>query len=170
MKRTVNWTPGASVELAVICLIILAILAEPRVYELLSGRTPEQNLIEAAMQGNPATLDDALAEGADANTRDGAGNSALLCAVLTGQVIPARHLLESGANPNMLNITGLSPLMLAAQQDNAAMIQLLLAYGADPTLRSSESHATALQMAQNASAPKAVEILKRCQARGDARD
>lgn len=73
-----------------------------------------------------------LQKGADANMRDGRGNTPMLIAVNKGfnGLIPV--LIEAKANPNIANAAGETPLIRAVQNRDLATIRMLLADGADP--------------------------------------
>jgi ankyrin repeat protein len=76
-----------------------------------------------------------LNNGADIETRDEDGNTALLAAVNDGSSYTAcEHLvtllLECGANPNACNQDGDAPLDIACYLEKSRLIELLLAKGA----------------------------------------
>lgn len=73
-----------------------------------------------------------LQKGADANLRDGKGNTPLLLAVTLGQTNMIPILTAAGANPNLANSAGETPLIRAVQRRDVGMIRTLLAEGADP--------------------------------------
>jgi ankyrin repeat protein len=66
----------------------------------------------AALYGDAYGVRMLFNNGADANTRNDAGATALLWAVDSPEV--TRLLLEHGANPNIRSADGLTPLSLAA--------------------------------------------------------
>lgn len=73
-----------------------------------------------------------LQKGADANLRDGKGNTPLLLAVTQGQADLIPILIAAKANPNLGNSAGETPLIRAVQRRDVTMIRTLLADGADP--------------------------------------
>ena len=73
-----------------------------------------------------------LQKGADANLRDGKGNTPLLLAVTLGQTGMIPILTAAGANPNLANSAGETPLIRAVQRRDVGMIRVLLTEGADP--------------------------------------
>ncbi|MEG8026017.1 ankyrin repeat domain-containing protein [Sphingomonas aurantiaca] len=73
-----------------------------------------------------------LQKGADANLRDGKGNTLLLLAVTLGQTGMIPILTAAGANPNLANSAGETPLIRAVQRRDVGMIRVLLTEGADP--------------------------------------
>jgi len=73
-----------------------------------------------------------LQRGADANMRDGKGNTPLVLATMAGREDLAQLLLTYKANPNLGNAGGQTPLILAVTNRDVALTRLLLANGADP--------------------------------------
>lgn len=73
-----------------------------------------------------------LQKGADANLRDGKGNTPLLLAVTLGQTSMIPILTAAGANPNLANSAGETPLIRAVQRRDVGMIRVLLTENADP--------------------------------------
>ena len=73
-----------------------------------------------------------LQKGADANLRDGKGNTPLLLAVTLGQTGMIPILTAAGANPNLANSAGETPLIRAVQRRDVGMIRVLLTENADP--------------------------------------
>ena len=90
------------------------------------------NLIE---RGDAAGLKAALAEGADAKTRDGAGVSLLQAAAGRGDVALVELLLAEGAEVDRSCDAGNTPLMAASAKGAAGIVDALLAAGADPAHR-----------------------------------
>ena len=76
-----------------------------------------------------------LLNGADVNSVDGGGRSALLSACWQGHTHTADILLTAGADVNQQCGQGASPLAVAAQEAHLTVLQLLLQHGADPTLQ-----------------------------------
>jgi ankyrin repeat protein len=76
-----------------------------------------------------------LASGADVNERDPDGWTALLYAVVQGNLEMARVLLKAGANVNLPAPDGWTPLMKTCLWDRVELVTLLLDYGADLNAR-----------------------------------
>jgi ankyrin repeat protein len=92
------------------------------------GSTP---LMYAALYRDLASLRLLLAKGADPNTRNDAGATALLWAVDDAQA--TRLLLEHAADPNIPSSDGTTPLLLAAARAGSSeVVKLLLDHGAKP--------------------------------------
>jgi ankyrin repeat protein len=100
---------------------------------LIQAAGPAASLVDAAMQGNRDAVRALLKDGADVNTAQGDGMTALHWAVQRGDVDLAKTLLYAGANVRATTrIGGYTPLLVASRAGNAAMIATLLAAGADP--------------------------------------
>lgn len=76
-----------------------------------------------------------LQKGADANLRDGKGNTALLLATQLGQRDLIPILIAARANPNLGNQSGVTPLIMAVQARDIDIVRQLLAAKADPDQR-----------------------------------
>lgn len=72
-----------------------------------------------------------LANGADPEERDEKGNTALLAALLVGDEIAARRLVDHGCDLNARNQAGTTALHLAAIDNREVFASLLLAKGAN---------------------------------------
>jgi ankyrin repeat protein len=93
-----------------------------------AGVTP---LMYAALYGDTRAVAELLDKGADPNTKNDAGATALLWAVDDAEA--TRILLEHGAEPNVRSADGLTPLMMAtAHIGSADIVKRLLDHGAKP--------------------------------------
>ena len=93
-----------------------------------AGVTP---LMYAALYGDTRALVELLDKGADPDTKNDAGATALLWAVDDAEATGI--LLEHGAKPNVRSADGLTPLMVAlARLGSADVVKLLLDHGAKP--------------------------------------
>ena len=72
-----------------------------------------------------------LKKGADPNSADAYGSTALHWAVELGDPAAVALLLKAGANPKALNRYGVPPLLVAVASGNAGVTRLLLNAGAD---------------------------------------
>jgi ankyrin repeat protein len=84
----------------------------------------------AAETGDLKRLQRSLDQLTDVNSRDDAGRTALLLAILHGQTQAVKILLAQGANPNIADVDGVSPLSAATAANQSAMIRMLKDAGA----------------------------------------
>ena len=84
-------------------------------------------VVDAAMQGNKDAVRALLKHGADVNTAQGDGMTALHWAAQKGDVELAKTLLYAGANMQATTrIGGYTPLLIASQSGDAAMVETLV--------------------------------------------
>ena len=101
-----------------------------------AGTFSAQRLSEAAFTGDIAAMKQALADGADPNTKDPQSGSTLLAtAALMGHTEIVALLLERGADVNAKSRDAGTALHAAAFLGRAETVKLLLEKGADTTLR-----------------------------------
>lgn len=92
-------------------------------------------LFRLVERGDVAGLKAALADGADAKTRDGSGVSLLQAAAAKGDPALIELLLAEGAEVDRSCDAGNTPLMAAAAKGAVPVVEALLAAGADPAHR-----------------------------------
>lgn len=85
-----------------------------------------------ARRGDLPYLSYLLSKGADANLRDGKGETPLLIAARLGRSELISVLVKGGANPNLGNSSGETALIVAVQRRDQAMVRELLDLGGDP--------------------------------------
>src|SRR6185312_13435066 len=95
----------------------------------LHAGSPAQSLFDALRQGDAAKVKAAVISGADANSRDGDGNTLLMQAAVYGTVADLDFLLAHGANVNVANEAGHTAVMRA--MPDLAKIKLLVEHGAN---------------------------------------
>jgi len=88
-----------------------------------------------AAQGHTATVHTLLAHGADGNTRDRDGKTALMLAAFEGHTGTVQVLLANGVQVNTQDKAGATALMLAAARGHTNVVTALLAQGADVNLQ-----------------------------------
>ena len=103
------------------------------------GRQGE--LFQAIQAKNSVTVETLLKQGANANTKDAAGETPLIDAALTGSVEVVNVLIVHGAQINAVDGGGHTALMAAAKYANAAMLATLLAHGASVNMREAGGYA-----------------------------
>ncbi len=92
----------------------------------------KSELFGLVRRGDAEGLRAALAEGADAKTRDRFGASLLYRAALSGDEACLELLLEAGAEVDRSSDSGNTPLMAAAARGHLAVVERLIAAGAAP--------------------------------------
>jgi ankyrin repeat protein len=116
-------------------------------------------LIQAAEDGNLTAAQAAIANGADVNTRL-IGTTALMVASYQGHTDIVKLLLEKGVDVNSKatenNITALFP---ASQNGHTEVVKLLLGKGADVNAKATSDGATALWMASQNGHTEVVKLL-----------
>lgn len=90
-----------------------------------------QPVADAAMQRDKAAVDRLLQAGADVNSAQADGATALHWAAYHGDAELAKRLLDAGADPAAANRNGSTPMWLAASRGEAAVLEALLEAGAD---------------------------------------
>src|SRR4051794_6732475 len=115
--------------------------------------------VEAAMNGNREAVKALLKEGADVNTTQADGMTALHWAAQKGDVELAKVLLYASANLKATTrIGGYTPLLIASKNGDAAMIEALTQAGADANATTTNG-TTPLMLAFAAGKPAAVQAL-----------
>ena len=148
MRRTL--TTGLS-----ICAVAALGLSQPT-HAATAGAAA---FVEAAMNGNREAVRALLKDGADVNTTQADGMTALHWAAQKGDVELAKVLLYASANLKATTrIGGYTPLLIASKNGDAPMIDTLTQAGADsnaPTMNGT----TPLMLAAAAGKPAAVKAL-----------
>src|SRR5439155_10560676 len=136
------------------CLSALAALPWPVLHA-----APAVAVVDAAMQGNRDAVRSLLKDGADVNTAQADGMTALHWAAQKGDVELAKVLLYASANVRATTrIGGYTPLLVASRNGDAAMVDALLGGGADPN-NATANGTTALMLAAAAGRNDAVKVL-----------
>src|SRR5207253_2792843 len=127
------------------------------------------SLADAAEQRDRTLIRSLLDSGADVNTAQADGTTALHWAVYNDDAETAGLLVKRGANVNTANRYGVPPLSLACANGNADLVKLLLDAGADAnaTLQGGE---TVLMTAARAGNVEAVKALLAHEAKPDVRE
>ncbi len=122
------------------------LVEDPKVVNLKGpgGSTP---LMYAALYGDSASVRFLLDRGADPNTRNNDGASALMWGV--HDAIKTRLLLAGGAEVDARADDGRTPLIIAAgRHGSSAVVRLLLDHGANPSAKAADGTTTLQQAAQ----------------------
>jgi ankyrin repeat protein len=99
-----------------------------------------------------------LAKGANPNTANSVGRSALMLATFGQPISAVKDLLQAGANVNAQDRNGNTALMAAAEYNNVEAVKLLLKAHADRALRNKDGE-TALSIATSGNRAEVVQLL-----------
>ena len=120
----------------------------------------ERPVADAAARGDVATVQDLLRNGADVNTAQGDGMTALHWAAQRGDLALAEVLIYSGANANAgTRIGRYTPLHLATRGGHSEVVAALLRAKADPNATTTNSGVTPLHLAAVAGKADVIEAL-----------
>lgn len=117
------------------------------------------SVVEAAMQGNRGAVRALLKDGADVNSAQADGMTALHWAVMKDDLELAKILLYAGANVKATTrLGGYTPLLMASKNGDAAIIETLIKSGAE-TNSSTSNGTTPLMLAAASGKADAVKAL-----------
>lgn len=118
------------------------------------AQTVEQHVgpvVSTVFREDSQELSRLLVNGANANELTPEGDSALLVAVLEGNLDAVAILLQHGAQANLPNLRGgLRPLHVAAMRGHLSIVRTLLTHGATVNATAGDSAVTALAFAARA--------------------
>jgi ankyrin repeat protein len=100
----------------------------------------DDELLEAAENGDLIKVQTLLENGANPNAKDNAGRTPLHIAALWGRVEIVKLLLERDVNPNAKDNYGDTPLHIAALWGHVEIVKILLERGADPNAKDNDEH------------------------------
>jgi ankyrin repeat protein len=95
----------------------------------------DNNLVEAAIKSDTFAVRLLLERSTDPNAVSSVGNSALMYAIETGNMINIMLLTERGADVNFSGFNGETPLFLAVFHNDFEAAKYLLEQGADPNVK-----------------------------------
>jgi ankyrin repeat protein len=129
---------------------------------LLHAAAGGSSLVDAAMQGNHDVVKSMLKQGADVNTAQGDGMTALHWAAQKGDLELAQTLLYAGANVRATTrVGGYTPLLIASKSGNTSIVEALLGAGADPNGATTNGATPLMLAAQGGSAAAVNALLER---------
>lgn len=118
-----------------------------------------EDLRNAALRGQTATVRRAIEQGIKAQAADSSGQTALMLAAFNGHSDIIRYLLDEGSSVNTANTEGRTPLMFAASGPFPESVQLLLDAGADVNAMDTVEQWSALMFAAAEGQTEVVRIL-----------
>jgi uncharacterized protein len=127
------------------------------------ARVQSQNLesvfLNAAASGQTDFVKSLLDSGANIESKNRLGATALILASIKGHTRIVKLLLGRGANVNVKTTTGITSLMAAATAGDAEAVKLLLQKGADVSAKDQKGR-TALNLAEATGATKVYALLR----------
>jgi len=131
----------------------------------------DRPVADAAARGDVATVQELLRSGADVNTAQGDGMTALHWAAQRGDRKLADVLIYSGANVNAgTRIGRYTPLHLATRGGHGDIVAALLRAKADPNATTTNSGVTPLHLAAVSGKPEVIDALLKAGAAVDAKE
>ena len=116
-------------------------------------------LFEAAKEGNTATVNKMLLEGAAVDERGPNDATPLIAAALAGNPDTVKTLITAGADVMARNRSGFTPLHAAAYGGHLEIVRLLLNNGSDLEARTNRAGQTPIYMAADEAHIDVVEHL-----------
>ncbi len=126
-------------------------------------------IADAAMHGDSAEISKLIATGANVNSPQPDGSTALHWAAYHGDAAAAKALLAAGASASARSDTGVTPLALACEAGSADVVKLLLTAGADANQSLANGETPLMMAARTGSVPVLKELVARG-AKVDARE
>jgi ankyrin repeat protein len=112
-------------------LVTIAFFLTPLLIPQTAPGDIASDLVDAAWSGDTARVQELIGTGADANSTDHNGDTALMFAVSRGYPEIMDALIKAGADVNAKDRYGLTALMFAASKGRADFVEALLGEGAD---------------------------------------
>lgn len=119
----------------------------------------ESVLLDAAASGQTDFVKALLDSGANIESKNKMGATALIFASVKGHSQVVKLLLDREADVNIKTVTGITPLMAAATAGNADATKLLLEKGADVSAKDQQGR-TALNLAEATGDTQVYALLK----------
>jgi ankyrin repeat protein len=117
------------------------------------------SIVRASAKGDLALVKKLLTEGADINSADQKGRTALIEAAWGGHTDIVKLLVEHGADVDCADMSGFTPLMRAVEEEHGAVVIYLIQKGADVNSRGNVRGSTPLMLAAENGSVKLIELL-----------
>jgi ankyrin repeat protein len=117
------------------------------------------DLLRASANGDLTAVKKNVADGADVNTADSSGRTALIEAAWAGHADVVRYLVEKGAKVALADNAGFTPLMRACEEGNAQVVTYLVSKGSNVNARGKVRGTTPLMLAAEQGHIKVIDIL-----------
>jgi len=127
---------------------------------LLADPASEDQLRQAAYEGNEAMVRELLDQGVNVNAVDIEGHTALIFAAFNGHSKILQELLKNGARVDQRDAMGRTALMYGSTGPFPEAVKILLDKGADPNVVDSDEHFTALMHAAAEGHLEVVKVLR----------
>jgi ankyrin repeat protein len=124
---------------------------------LVTDPLAEDQLRQAAYEGNASMVKDMVKQGVNVNAVDAEGHTALIFAAFNGHSEILLDLLNAGAVVDSRDVMGRTALMYGSTGPFPEAVKILLDKGADPNAVDSDEHFTALM---HAAAEGHLEVVK----------
>ena len=124
---------------------------------LVADPVSEDQMRQAALDGNRAMVKNFLEQGISVDAVDVEGHTALMFAAFNGHSEILLDLLKAGAEVDRRDVMGRTALMYGSTGPFPEAVKILLDEGADPNLVDSDEHFTALM---HAAAEGHLEVVK----------
>lgn len=115
------------------------------------GNTPEDQFVDAAGEGDIATMETLLSQGVDVNCQNtgvfSSEETACMKAAEKGELETLKFLIEKGADFNKGNTGGENPITYAAKNNQSEIVLYLIEQGADVNYQESNYGMTAILQA-----------------------
>jgi ankyrin len=118
-------------------------------------------LLDAAKNGDRETLRALLKQGANVNSAEADGTTALIWASYRDNLEDADLLIRSGAKVNAANDLGVTPLWTACQNGSEAMVRRLLAAGANPNAKLTLGETMLMEASRTGNAAVVEQLLNK---------
>ena len=142
----------------ILSLVVAAMVSFDAVQADTTDVVVKENIIEAVQNIDIVSLNVLLAEGADIDSLDEAGNTALILASRIGNPRMVKIILAHEPNIDQRNSKGYTALMIASEQGQIHIVEKLLEKGADRSLTNSDG-LTAADLAVRFGQPEVAKLL-----------